>query len=42
MPRCARNVSEACWFPVSLNELGELPADIDVTACDYTHLREEG
>jgi hypothetical protein len=36
MPRCARKVREASWFPVSLNELGELLADIDVTACDYT------
>ena len=41
IPRCARNVREATWFPVSLNELGELLADIDVTACDYTHLRGE-
>jgi hypothetical protein len=24
MPRCARNVRKASWFPVSLNELGEL------------------
>ena len=39
MPRLARNVMEASWFPVRLNELGELLADIDVTACDYTHLR---
>jgi hypothetical protein len=41
MPRCARNVREASWFPVSLNELGELLADSNVTACDYTYLSRE-
>jgi hypothetical protein len=41
MPRFARNVTEASWFPVNLNDLGELLADIDKTACGYTYLRGE-
>jgi hypothetical protein len=32
MPRFAPNVTEASWFPVNLNDLGELLANIDRTA----------